>query len=535
MDILSCDRFGNPHSDCSTKRNGVRNLTNPFGAFSTILLLTGLCAAASVRDELVLVQRSTIRFSLPPTVQRVQGNGICINHNCSVVATAHHVQMLAGKAQLRVTGSHTERVLSLANESDTNKSEVQAGQSTLSYNIANDVSFIYTSKPVPHKTGVPYSYKFYVGQKVTVAGYVNHGFETREARIIGANVPLAIGQGQLRENLVLDICLKPGASGSAVLDDRGNLLGMIVLSGAIQFGGGNLRASVALPVRAIAMAFVKVDPPLGPVVFDEIPEEEPRPVQMPSMMYQESDLPVDTSPAIPELLAVSSWVPNAVGKLRAKSKAGADLMVNFIAKQCLVQGTQKPLCHELSVVDGQQTFREFGNKGKLRKPTASFPVQKHGVWMQSDWTDTLSEIADNPWVFQGSIGDYYLFTFNAADTDDRCYWEEYSQGTPLFGGGHPIWKGAVDCFEQILTDKDFNVLLVFAELLPPDGCLTQVVETAMYYDWAELEGLRSPILLPVRERITAQVRGQKDLWYSNISWTDYKAFRADHKIRFGID
>jgi len=145
-----------------------------------ILLVLSYASAAAVsaeapaddtRDHLVGVQRSTVHFSLPPRVQQVQGSGICINQSCSIVATAYHVQMLAGRANLRVASDHTEKVLSLANESDANKSDVPAGKRTLSYNIANDVSFLYTKKPVPHKSGIPYSYKFYVGQKVKVAGY----------------------------------------------------------------------------------------------------------------------------------------------------------------------------------------------------------------------------------------------------------------------------------------------------------------------------------------------------------------------------
>ena len=506
-----------------------------------ILLVLSYASAAAVsakapaddtRDHLVGVQRSTVHFSLPPRVQQVQGSGICINQSCSIVATAYHVQMLAGRANLRVASDHTEKVLSLANESDANKSYVPAGKRTLSYNIANDVSFLYTKKPVPHKSGVPYSYKFYVGQKVKVAGYYNHEFETREARIIGSNVALVIGQSQPKENLVLDIYLNPGTSGSAVLDERGNLLGMIVLSGVLKLSGGDLTASVALPVRTIAKALVKLDPVSGSAIFNAIPEEEPTPIQTPWVLYQESDLPEDTSPVIPELSAVPSEVPNSVDKLRAKSEAASKLMVNFVTKQCLVQGTQKSLCHELSIVDGKQSFREIYKNGKLGKPTASFPIQKHGVWTQSDWTDTLGEIADNPWVFQGSVDDRYLFTFKSAAEDDRCYYEEYSQGTPLFGGGHQGWKGSVVCFEQILTDKDFNVLSVFTEMRPPDGCLTLLVQTAVYYDWIKLEELKSPVLLPVMERITAKVLGQKDLWYANASWTDYKKFRAEHKIEF---
>jgi len=486
-------------------------------------------------DHLVAVHHSTIHLSFPVLKgEDIQGSGICIDRTCSVVATAYHVQMLAGRANLKVASGRTVKVLSLANDTDKNKADIPVERShkTLSYNIANDVSFVYTKKPVAHKSGALYSYKYYVGQKVQVAGYYHNEFTTRQAHIIGANVPLVIGPAQMNENLILDIYMDPGTSGSAVLDEQGNLLGMVVLTGSLTLKKGALTASVALPVRTIAKALVKLDPVLGATIFTDIPEEETQLVPSPSLAYQEVDLPEDTSPVIPELSSSTSDTFNALEKLRARSTTASKLMTNLVAKQCLVQGTQKSLCHELSVVDGEQTFRGIRKNGKLGKPTDSFPIQKHGVWVQSDWADTLAEIADDPWVFEGSVDNHYLFTLRSSREDDRCHWEEYSQGTPLFGGGHPAWNGSVDCYEQILTDKEFNIVAVFTELYPPDHCLTELVQTAIYYDWIQLDRLKSPILLPAKEKIAAQIQGQKALLYTNVSWTDYKEFRADHRMKF---
>src|SRR5450631_743451 len=127
--------------------NGIRYLTGLFRALLTALLLTILCSATDAGDHLVAVQRSTVHFALPPTVQQVQGSGICINTGCSVIATAYHVQRLVGRANLGVANSRTDKVLSLANNSDTNKSDVSVGNRVFSYNLTNDVSFIYTKKP----------------------------------------------------------------------------------------------------------------------------------------------------------------------------------------------------------------------------------------------------------------------------------------------------------------------------------------------------------------------------------------------------
>ena len=520
-------------------------MQNLFRVISTALFLTSLCAAANVSEHLVGVHGSSHSLSFAkikgqdvpyPALQghEAYSSGICIDKNCSIVATAHHVQMLAGRALLRVTGGLTEKVLSPASDNDSNKATIPIAKSqrTLSCNIANDVSFVYTKKPIPHKSGLSHSYNFYVGQKVQVAGYHDRKFETKGASIIGANVKLVIGVVQLNDNIILDISLNPGDSGSAVLDERGTLLGMIVLTGAVKLLGNDVTASVALPIKTIARALVEVDPVLGLSIFNDIPQEEPKPTQPEYVIYQDSDLPEDTSPIIPDVSVAPIDAIDPVGKLRAKSEVASKLMVDFIAKQCLVQGTQKPLCHELAYVDGQQIFRKISADGKVGKPRNSFPAQKHGVWTQSDWADTLSEIADNPWVFQGAVDDHYLFTFEAAAEEERCDYEEYSQGIPLFGGGHPGWKGSVDCFEAVLTDRNLNVLSVFAEMHPPDGCLTRVIQTALYFDWVTLEGIKSPILVPVKERIAAKVRGQKDLWYANVTWTHYEKFRAQHRMRF---
>jgi hypothetical protein len=515
----------------------MRSATTLFKTLFWMMLLSLLCSADNTRKHLVSVQHSSLKLSVPPRIQQIQGGGICINQSCSVVATAYHIQMCAGGADLEIGYARTKKVLSLANENDRNKADVPVSISEktkhLSYNLTHDISFIYTDQPIRNKAGISYSFKPYVGQKVTVAGYYRKRFTMWGAHIIGVNVPLISGESSLNENLILDIPLAPGSSGSAVLDEQGKLLGMITLSGAIRSRNGNLTTSVALPTRTIAKALLKLDPALGSMIFAQMPaEEESTAAKTVEVTYWESDLPGDTSPVIPTLSVTAADAPDPVSKLHTKSEAASQLMVNFLSTQCVVQGNQISVCHELSVMDGQQTYRKIRKDGKLGKRTSSFPIQKHGVWTQSDWGDALGEIADNPWVFQGAVGDGYLFTFEATAEDDRCYYEEYSLGVPPLGGGRPGWKGSVVCSEQVLTDKDFNVLSVFTEMHPSNGCLTQSFQTAIYYEWIKVEGLGTPVLLPVRERISAKVQGQKDLWYANVSWSDYREFKAEHRIIF---
>ena len=56
------------------------------------------------------------------------------------------------------------------------------------------------------------------------------------------------------------------------------------------------------------------------------------------------------------------------------------------------------------------------------------------------------------------------------------------------------------------------------------------VSTVVYYDWIKLEGLELPIRLPVLERIITKMPGYPDLWHADMSWTNYKEIRADHKV-----
>jgi hypothetical protein len=498
------------------------------------MTLVSVSYCADVKSHLVGVQHSSVTLSFPVKVRQISGSGICIDQKCSIIATAYHIQKFAGGAALQAASEHTDKVLSLARNSDPDKSDLPMGnlKATLLYNISNDMSFIYTKNPVPHKSGATCSYRSNIGQTVIVAGFYKNKFESKVAHLIGVDLPLTIGKTPLSEDLVLDIAVKSGTSGSGVFDEQGNLLGMIVFSGVIKQKGGDVTSSIALPVRSIATALATLDPERAHAVFGDIPKAVLQPSPLAYVLYQESDLPEDTSLVIPELTAVVSDVPNPVARLQSQADSASKLMVNFITKECLVQGTQKSICHELSIDNGQQSYRKIGKNGKLGKPAELFPTQSHGIWTQSDWADTLGEIADNPWVFQGVVDDGYLFSFASTAENDRCYYEEHSQGTPLFGGGHPEWKGSVVCFEQVLTDKDFNVLAVFTDMRPPDACLTRILQTATYYEWISVAGIKTPVLLPVRERMSARMVGQKDLLYSGLAWSGYQKFRSDHKIAF---
>jgi hypothetical protein len=499
-----------------------------------VVLISGW-SAAEVSGHIVGVRRSVIQFGFPPRGKTVEGSGICIAPTCSVVATPYHVQKMVGKANLGTVGGRTVKVLSLANQSDATKVDVAVAgtKKRLSLNLADDVCFVYSRGAIRHKSGIPYSYKFHIGQKVDVVGYFHNKLWKRKTLIIGANVQVMIG-GKLAvtEDLVLNGSLFPGASGGAVLDEAGNLLGMIILTSATTTD--RLQMSVALPVTTIARTLVKLDPVLGNSIFKNIPQEDsadPNVDKSFPVLSQDSYVNEDVSSVIPQLSPVFSDVPFAVRQLQQQAEAASQFMNNLVSKQCIVQGNQKPICQEVAIVDGEEVLRKIVKSKKAGKIVEHYPVRQ-GVWDENQWSGTIDEVGDEPWVFAGNVEGNYLFTFKSRAEDNRCYFGEYpQQSVPLFGGRSEVWKGPVACFQQILTDKDFNAVAIFQEMFPPDNCLTEVQEDAVYYDWIRIEGLDVPVLLPVRQRIAARQKGQKELLYSEVSWTQYRIFRAEHRIK----
>jgi hypothetical protein len=503
--------------------------------FVSSIVLCGACSAVDVKEHLVAIHASTVKFSLPIglNAKRFAGSGICIQKDCSVVATCYHIQGMSGATPLKVAGGRTTKVMSLARDSDTNKSNIPMGgtRSILSYNVANDISFIYTKNAVPEKSGTLYSFDFNVGQKVHVAGYRNRIFTSRDALIIGKNVPLTIGRTPLNNNLILDITMVPGQSGSAVFDDSGRLLGMLFSSGQLMIGDGHLSVSIALPTETIARALVSLDPVVGQTLFPQLPATNVLSITPITVTRQENELPAEVSPIIPHLSAVAIDVPNAVQRLNTTASIAESRMVNFIAKQCLVLGTQKPICHEVSVVDDEQNFRKIGNGGKLGRLISSSSIKRGVVWKGTSWYEVLGEIAENPWVFKGALDEHYLFIHDSTVNDDRCYYEEAANEVPLFGGRHLPWSGAVACFEMVLTDRNFNVESTLTEMYPPAQCVAELYQSAIYYDWLRLPGLKDSVLLPVVERTATKFAGHDDLAYKSILWSNYAKFRAEHVIR----
>jgi hypothetical protein len=499
-----------------------------------VVLISGW-SAADVSDHIVGVRRSVIQFGFPPRGKTVEGSGTCIDPHCSVVATAYHVQKMVGRANLGTVGGRTVKVLSLANQSDATKVDVAVAgtKKRLSLNLANDVCFVYSKAAIRRKSGIPYSYKFHIGQKVDVVGYFQDKLWTKKTVIIGANVQVMIGDKlAVTEDLVLNGSLFPGASGGAVLDDAGNLLGMIILTSTTTTD--RLQMSVAIPVTTIARTLVKLDPVLGNSIFKDIPQKDsvdPIVDNSSPVLSQDSYVNEDVSSVIPQLSPVFTDVPFAVRELQQQAESASQFMNNLVSKQCMVQGNQKPICQEVAIVDGEEVLRKIVKSQKAGKIFEHYPVHQ-GVWDENQWSGAIDEVGDEPWVFAGNVEGNYLFTFKSRAEDNRCYFTEYPQrAVPLFGGRSEVWKGPVDCFQQILTDKDFNAVAIFREMFPPDNCVTEVYEDALYYDWVTVEGVDLPVLLPVRERMAARLKGQKDLFYSEVSWTQYRMFRAEHRIK----
>jgi Trypsin-like peptidase domain len=504
--------------------------------FILILLLIGTCdAATDFGNNIVTVQRTSIRFSVPPKLVFIQGSGVCIDPRCSVIATTYHAQLMTGRGMLGVKGARTVKVVSLANQNDTNRATIRVGDKLANYNLAHDIAFVYTRKPVPYKVAPPLSYHCSVGENVYIVGLWKGKKLRKEARVLGVNVRLLIGNSELGENIVLDGAVPPGTSGGPVFDGHGNLLGMMILTGRIRMGNQDQQVSVALPIRTLANALMTLDPPLAARVFNDLPKDDPKSSATATMSYQDDTAPADAAAVVPELSARPAFVADAVRRFQTRMSEASRQMVNLLATQCLRQWKEKPLCHEVSIVDGKETFREIAKSGKPGDPMGSFPRQKQGIWGGSEWfgAGESDGAEQEPWVFEGIAGDRYLFTLRSRAEDNRCRYAEYPITIPLFGHHRDDWEGPVDCVEKVLTDRNFNIVAMFTEMTPPDTCLTELFQSAVDYDWVRLKDTPHSVLLPVRERISAKVENQKTLMYSEISWTDYRRFGSEHKIRIG--
>lgn len=155
-------------------------MQTPPWILGAIFLTISPCLADDVKEHLVTVQRYSPRVSIGMKLKARYATGICINDKCSVVATVYHAQIGVGRGNFGIVGGRTVRnVLSLANESDANKADVPVLNETLNYDIAEDISFVYTTRTVAHKSGIPYSYQASLGQRVQIAGFTKDGFELK--------------------------------------------------------------------------------------------------------------------------------------------------------------------------------------------------------------------------------------------------------------------------------------------------------------------------------------------------------------------
>jgi len=497
-------------------------MTKLLSAFFLALLICDWSLASETKAHLVRVHRSTVRFPVGLQIDSERVNGICIDQSCSIVATICPEQRVVGRGNFGIVGSRTLKVLSLTNAPDTTKMPegVPVG-------IAVQLSFIYTKSPILHKAGISFSYSPQVGQKVWIAGFNGDWLIKQQARIIGIDNALSMGREELRNTIMISDLSVPVVGGSAVLDVGGKLLGMVIYSGRVSDAYTSANVAIALPVALIGRTFARLDPVIAPNVFRDLP---PLTVAQEEGLTSSRGRNVQDIPfvPIPTLSALPSDIPDAVVRLQAKASAASKAMVNLIAKQCLTIGNTGTFCHELSVVDGEQRFREIKSGNRLGKPTETFPIQSHAVWITTDWAETLGAIAEQSWVFEGTNDKHYVFTYRAGVGDDRCSYREYSTLRSMLSlfGEHPAWEGKVPCFVQILTDEDFNITAIFTERTPPSPCNAQIVQTAFYYEWTQLAGLASPLLLPARETVIAEMRGENKLLHSEAVWSDYKQFRV---------
>jgi hypothetical protein len=448
---------------------------------------------------------------------------------------------------VRIAGGRVQKIVPYASESSINKTDVEVDGKHFSYDITKDIAFIYATKPLYGKAGIKYSFTCEVGQKVTIVSWKPFSNTATDAHIIGVNVPLRMGHAELNDNLILDVSVKPGASGSAVIDSEGRLVGIITMYGRIETKLGPLSVSIALPASTVAKALSVIDPRLASAVFGDKRDDQPprKAITWIDMETSDFESVISTAhqssqneallPDISGLPAPRNDIVEAVQRLRAKAEAGAKSMVNLVATECLITSRQKQRCYEVSITEGEQQYREVGRDGKLGVPVRNPFAKKRpngSLWAESSWADYLASVTDSTWRFQGLLRDKYIFTGEGRPEDERCSFSEFPVSIPVFQHHYPEWTGPVDCNEVLVTNSHFDVLKIYTEFYPPAHCRIEVLDLVISYQWVKLADIEEPVLLPFEERMTARLRNTKETMTATTSWFDYRRFRTEHRIMF---
>jgi hypothetical protein len=188
--------------------------------------------------------------------------------------------------------------------------------------------------------------------------------------------------------------------------------------------------------------------------------------------------------------------------------------------------------HEVAVYGEQQSFRKINADGSRGREMGTLPYPKVGARPSNEWVTLLRGIAapDTPLKYLGH-GAYqgrsvYLYNYEALAKAKVCNFAERIDHTISTSD----WLGYVDCAGTVIADEQFNPLEITRELYPPSERATWLFRLAVDYNFVDISGSATPLLVPMVLRLACQFKNGE--WhFASATWKNYHEFRVQSTIR----
>jgi hypothetical protein len=510
----------------------------------------------------VLLPISKVKVGVPLKVEL--GTGFCLDTDCGLIGTNYHVALLTS-LPLRIRG---EKVISRFLASGATDPDavwnLWADPSTgrpARYAPVRDLAIFRLEHPLAKKGlhGIGFDLdRLQPGQPVDIYAYPT------ESRLVGVSrklidFPAAFVGESVDGQLAFKFgksgggkTIKPGASGGLVVDRKTQRIVGILRGLALNVDD----VAMAIPVWSLADFLKSTDSKTYAELF---PGEIYRPGDSEKAIDRAGDVAADwRSPqgAVPDGYWEYDFDPRPASParnqngniqfrqeesaeiqlLRHKAEALSDDLKNFVAVQTLSSGggiSPFASTREISVVDGQLTFRKYPDGERTGPPHPPHGYSLLGAWIGagSEWSDLPTRVGTNlelkiERVEDRKIGGHTIrvFHYYAALEDHVC---ENGETTDFL----IFWRTRsvpVACSGEVWTDEDTNILRISETLPHPTWTSAwSDLRAVVLYGWLKQPGEDSKVA-PVSIFMTIAYEGS--LYWCEGQFMNYRVFGVKTKL-----
>lgn len=460
------------------------------------------------------------------------GTGVCLDTPCQNVLTNYHVVGLMTSG-IRVEGVLADHVNHFTGAYDQDAVTVKTGFSVLQYAPSKDLSLITLSKPLSAAyCGAKFSKVLpQLGDVVTRSTLHKNTFETSTGKLVATGLALTTGSA-LPGNYLLDVPSHHGNSGGVVLNTSGEVTGIISMA-QVENGSQAERADTTHAIGTIMVGAELVSQFLKTTnreLWSSLFSCEPR-KSVP--LNRESEL-LDTSTiayqAYTEPVLKSDDHSRFVGNMLEKAAENRAAITHVFADQNVKMwgSNTREWSHKFQVAmytDGVK-YRQFSKSGLSEEKELDYRVgPKTGIRPGDEWVELWQMLEQVHISYQG-IGNYlgdkvHVFQYWSDKQDKACSVGEVT--------GSKVTIQSVACHGVILTDAEFNTVLINREAVAEAGLL-KAMKTVAVYGPVRLQGKTQT--LPLRTELVAQFRETGKIYHAAEEWTDYHLFQAQSALSF---